>query len=462
MIRRCLVFLGLFAGTPCSLVTAQTVPPDTWDRAVPAARPNTATKPSPAPRPNTAPKPDTRRLLTGPESQQRIAEAKKLLREGALADADGKLRGQDFAVRLDGGLDARDVAFVHGLAAYSDGRLRPAWDQTLVIHRAKRSGDVNVDAALLKSLICLRAGVFAVARQWADWANSNSKDNIAAAGILKLLAETKVENFTLDRTVPHERVRDCKIDVWRGTDTSAQPLTLVVRKDDDVRGAFVLESIVTAQGKARVFELRFYDFEGRPLPVTYYGTSKPAEAELLARAQEFNPQPGKDRYSIMRAELEALSWQREGVAPYAVRWAEYALAGSQLVAEQVQKPLRAARNWTWEFRGQDEAGPGPESRLDIRSYANREVADAAQWKDVRGPLEHFHFAVNSKTGAKYLGSFLIATVEPLPGERIYFLYFLFDGARQEVKRYDDLDPPTYEQIKKDVWQALEAGPAKVS
>ena len=405
--------------------------------------------------PAAAPHRDTRRLLSKQESLQRIKQAQELLRQGGLAEADAKLRGSDFAVRLDKDFDPRDVAFVQALTSYRDGKLRTAYNHAGAIHRAGKPGEVNTDAALLKSLIFVQAGVYPLAAHWANWILKSTPAHVGATGVLQVLAKQYARDYTLQQTAAALGFPDYQVDVWAGPEPSPQSLVLCLRKRDDFRGALSLERTATGAGASPTYVLRFYDLEGRPLLVTYLGETPISSSEMLARVKGLNPSAGKGRYSIMRGELEALAWQRAAVPPYAAKWAAYALPSSVLVAEKVQRPLQTAGTSSWELRGTETIFlPNSLEPIELRMFANRVRAGTAAGRDEHAPREDYHITVVAKP-AKYLASFTVESSEPIPGERVFLLNFLINGARGMVKRYDELDPPRPEQIVEDVKRALE-------
>ena len=385
----------------------------------------------------------------------------------------------------------------NGFLLFDKGDLRGAYNEATEVLQSVEGGALYVRAALLRSVIYLRAGVLPLGSSWAQRAVADEPDNVYAQELLKLLEEKKAGNYTFRRSVGLDSYPGYDIDVWRGDTFAAQARVLVFRKDNDFRGALALEpsdpepaedrepAEEPAQREDAVFDLRFYDLEGAPIAVTYYGLKQPAEEELLSFAKDFNPafgvgclgchsrEPnaardpwfGKNPDTILRAELEALDWQRAGVAPYAARWANYALKDSKVVGDRVREPLEKAHRWNWEFIGSEEWAPPPggsgfDQSLEIRKYANKDIQDPEQLKNARGPLEHFHFVLESKSDRRqYLGSFQVTSVEPLPeklpGERIYYLSFLLNGQDRKVKRYDEPNPPTLKSITSDVKNLLE-------
>jgi hypothetical protein len=286
--------------------------------------------------------------------------------------------------------------------------------------------------------------------------------NAAAKEFLKLVERENGGNFTLDRTVDHEGFPGYQIDVWHGGTGSVEPWVAVLRRGTDFRGAMALERSEPTTGQGTVFDLRYYDFDATPLALTYFGARQPDDSELLRFAQTFNAgTDGGGRYTLLRAELESLHWQRAGVAPFAALWAQYASNGSKMMADRVQTPLQKARQASWEMRGQESWGTSPNDGYSVLPFANKETQNPEQLIDVHGTLEHFHIAVLSKRDKQYLGSFQITSSDPFPGERLYQLNFVVHGEDHQVKRYDDLQPPTLTIVLADVRKALLA-PAQMA
>ena len=383
---------------------------------------------------------------TGYNFGQQIGFAREWLRSGHTSEAAYLVRGSLSARLAPSTGDSRDLSLARALVHYADGDLRAAYDDCTAIHAAAKPGQVNIDAGLLKSLIFLRKGVYSPAAQWREWSAAQARGSVVCDGIKELLDEHvgKDAAFKLVQSGPHGKFT---IDVFRGSDLFTLKLTIVVRQANDFRGAFVLRTN-PLHGD---YEFHFHDLEGAPLVLANYGQTRPSEDALVAYVKRFDPSFGNGRFSVMRAELEALYWQRADVAPYAAQWAKRA-EGSSLIHEQVSKPLQAAQRWTWELSGNENRELDATREVEIQTYVNSELPKLSRWNDRterpqieqalhgQGPLEHIHYVIVTPQDKNYLGSIVLESSEPSSGERIYYLSSIFDGQRERRKRFDgDID-----------------------
>lgn len=393
--------------------------------------------------------------LSRADSLARIKLAENSLRQGELAAASARVLGADFVLRLDGDFDPRDVDFVHGLIAYQNADLREAYSHAGSIHQVGKRGNVNLDAALLKSLVYLQAGAYPLAEKWANWVLEINPDNVGARGIQEVLATRSATGYRLLQIV-ESADPECEIAVWSGQEDSPQPLLFCFRKRDDFfgfRGAVALERLTPAWSAETEYVLRFYDLEGTPLLFERLGPQKPSTDAILDIIKGFDPRQGSGRYSVMRADLEARAWRRAGVLPYASMWSARALSAGAATGDP--KPPLPPKNGSWKLAGKDIAYlPGSQQPVELKVFANLDLTQSSAWRDEHGPLDHSHVAVLSAAG-QYLASFTLDSSEPVPDERVYFLNFLIGGVSRLVKRYDDLAPPGRQQIEDDIRWALQ-------
>lgn len=392
---------------------------------------------------------------------QQIGHARELLRGGKPKEAAEMVRASISSSRLPDSGDARDRSFARALVAFADGKPRAAFDHAEAIHAAAKAGHVNVDAALIKSLVCLQEGVLPLAAHWRDWA-AKSQNSVAGDGIGELLASKNGTGatYSLSQSVPHN-VAGYSIDIWHGDGDALQPVVLTLQKKGDFRGAFALEG--PGVGSVPMYILKYYDLEGEPFLLTYYGSEQPTDDELIELAGQFDPRPTKQGHGLARAELKALFWERAGIAPFAAQWAARA-AGSQLVADTVEKPLKESHRWQWTYRGKQEWLADSATRLELHSYVNAEFpnldrsaqatghAETSTVLRDKGPLEHVCITISDPASTKYLGSVVFESSEPLSGVRLYYLSSIIDGQRRRLRRYDS--PLALTEIVDQAKQAL--------
>jgi hypothetical protein len=394
------------------------------------------------------------RQTVGPaESVGRAKQAQRLLRAGEVASAEALVSGANFV--LPSNADPRDGAFVRGLASYQKGELRAAYDLAGSIHHVGKSGNVNLDAAMLKSLVYLQSGVYPLAEKWARWILEVRPDHLGARGILEALATRQALGYQLQQTIQSDVAAGYEVSVWEGPETSTQPLLLCLKKGTDFlgfRGAVALEQPTLPGATDAEYVLRFYDLEAPPLVLARFG-KRPSTDEVLARVKGFDPRHGASRYTCMRARLETQAWQGAGVLPYASQWESYARPMDAARDESVAEPARAGRG-SWQLESKELAYlPDSQEPVELCTYVNLDLTRSSAWAEEHGPLTHAQVVVLSLSG-DYLASFTVDSIEPVPDERVYFLDMLAGGARQPVKRYDDLVPPGLQQVADDARQAL--------
>ena len=231
----------------------------------------------------------------------------------------------------------------------------------------------------------------------------------------------------------------------------------------EFRAAFSLEPH-DRPGQPATWSIFLCDLEAPPLRIADRLKSRPSDLEFLALAQSFDPEFGTEtphgRYTLLRAQLEALVAYEQGLAPLAMRWAEY--AQTKLVQDQVIKPLQEQGLSTWTLRETSEFGPWQPYGHLMSAYVNDEVPgvdpnEVAPVQSLKGPLEHFHFIIGSRKPNLYCGSFVLASDEVEPGDRVYFLKRIVQGRAAVVQTYPTL--PTFESVSTEVRKFLQDAPA---
>ena len=231
----------------------------------------------------------------------------------------------------------------------------------------------------------------------------------------------------------------------------------------EFRAAFSLEPH-DRPGQPATWSIFLCDLEAPPLRIADRLKSRPSDLEFLALAQSFNPEFGTEtphgRYTLLRAQLEALVAYEQGLAPLAMRWAEY--AQTKLVQDQVIKPLQEQGLSTWTLRETSEFGPWQPYGHLMSAYVNDEVPgvdpnEVAPVQSLKGPLEHFHFIIGSRKPNLYCGSFVLASDEVEPGDRVYFLKRIVQGRAAVVQTYPTL--PTFDNVSTEVRKFLQDAPA---
>lgn len=387
----------------------------------------------------------------GKSFAEQIGFARQHLRNGTLEKSATMVRASLSRQPLPSTGDDRDLALAKALVAYADGNLRATYNEVSAIHLAQKPGPVNTDGGLLKSLVFVQQGVLPLAAYWHGWAATHAGDSLTVKTLADLLASKGVvgTTYNLERTLPFEGHEGYSIDVWRGHGSPLQETVFVFRTGSDFRAAFAVEA-QTSEEKVKTYELRFYDLERDSIHLQFYGSVKPSDDDVLKLAKHFSPVMAKDGYTLVRSEVEAIRWHRSDVAPYAVLWAGRA-AGSQLVSQSVEKPLKETLKFSWDSRGHETFQAADNSQLDLRVFVNSELPNLDAWKDIekradvetklkdKGALEHFHLIINAAGSRteQYFGSAVLESIEPRSGVRIYYLSLIIDGARRRLRRYDD-------------------------
>lgn len=421
------------------------------------------------------------------ESVQKIALARALLRDGKLWDAATQLANRDAIVGLNSGVEPDLGSLVRALLEFQQGNLRAADRHAAAVKDFALQGD----ALLLRALIYAKAGVWTVSQRFLeranDWDPLHASHDKQPALILYLqnLLTARVGTLprpSIDDDAPWNRHRGrysgfhYRIDP-RATETGRLAVTVWLSgAEPEFRAAFSLEPLERA-GQSPVWSIVLCDLEAPPLRVADRLKTCPSEAEFLAFVQSFNPAFGDEtpdgRFTLLRAELEALAAFEQGILPLASRWADY--AGTRVVHDQVAEPLRAQRASAWTLRTTSEFGPWQPSGYRLSGYVNdallktdpaaasRTESPSSSGSPVDpdnetsdGPLEHYVFVISTRKPSLYCGSFAVASDEIEPGERVYFLKRLVLGRATVVATYPEL--PTFESVAEEVQTFLQQAP----
>ncbi|HLW64694.1 MAG TPA: hypothetical protein VKS79_05190 [Gemmataceae bacterium] len=357
---------------------------------------------------------DERKVLGKEESIRRIAAARAALHRGAIGDAEMLVAGDNFRVDPDAAEDG-PAAIGRAIIALSDGDLRGA-----IWSAGDEDRELAIEAAILDTFVYVKSGL-------QGWAGKELKrlhelePNSGATKCLSLLVD---------------QMNNGRESVW-GVRTGGK----------DVEEYGLRE--IPRYGKAPAYALYYYDVDGPPLRIMDFD-SKPPKDKLTAFISTFGAsiRPGLDegsgKYTFARAELEALIADQQGIAPLAAGWAKYALQPTRgmeyygrnlkIIEDQVQKPLQEEHAWNWEHVATWQCGPYQPSGFEIVEYRNLDFADANA-NGFSGAYETWYFVVFARSPKQYLGSLSIASEEPVPGQRIWFLKRNMFGRPQVIKAY---------------------------
>ena len=369
------------------------------------------------------------------------------------------MHGPDFRADLkvdekDPGNVKEEAAIARSIIDLQAGKLRSAYFSLQGMSENANDKAVRSDAALLNALIFAKANIWPLSRPSTLAVVALDPDNRAAKCLLDMMADRKISLFTKQSSKAHPKHGGIDIDFYRGSPSSAQPAVLVFRNGENFHGALALESRA-AEDKKIVYLLNFYDLEGLPLQVAFFGESRPTEETIQAFAEDFNPQFGKGRYTIMRAELEALRAHEMRITPLAARWADY--AGGKMIEESVKKPLQEAQAWNWKHAGVQECGPSSSVRFDMVSYLNQDApSNAEDIAKTSGTLEYMHFVIHARNPAVFLGSYSVGSEQLKPGERIYFLKRIVAGQGKVLNTYPSL--PALDRVADEIRKCLADSP----
>lgn len=417
---------------------------------VPAGRGGSQTMPPEKP----APEPDYRKVLGKEESLTRLSRARDLFWQGQLVPASDLLRGLDVTIDWTVAAAPGELEVARGIVALKQGDLRAAYVAARAAFQSAREKKLQLEASLLQSLIFARARVWPISQFWADLARVQDAECRALKYLEEMMRGEKVGSYTKATAQPHPRDASFVLEVYRCKTPAPQRAVLVIRRGAEFHGALAVEAVPVSD-RALVYALTFYDLEGAPVQVTDYVAAEPTDAALLAFVADLDPRFGTGRFTIMRAEVEALTSYRLGITPLAAHWAAY--AGTRLTDDNVKRKLQEALAWTWAFRGRDSGGPLAGPRHLMLGYVNEDAPSGIRDRfPPTGPIEHYHFAVFTHDTRLYLGSYVVASDEPGPGERLYFLKRLVRGQTHVLDVFPDL--PTYEAARAKILEYLNVPP----
>lgn len=405
------------------------------------------------------------------DSDKRMTRARQLLRQGRPDEAIVVLREEDDGTNEESWLqlnsDDRVEKVIRGLCLYADGKYFQAHQLVSSVNPKSNDGafdECDLDAALLKSLLMLRAQVYAPALHWARAALQAAPNTPLAAGLVKSIAKTGNYPQAPQQTIArHPRVADCQIEVWEGDEAADQPLAVVFTNGSGLfLGALVIEADLNAADGTRHYLLKLHDLDAPPLLFQDLGSTRPDTAKILELADQLHPETGSTRtfpefkgYTVLRAEMEAIYWYSREVAPPAAWWARQA-PDSALIVRRVEAPLRAAHALNWKRRDRQDVGPFGKSYFQLVGFSNAEAETPEQLAKLHGPLEHYHFLLTGYGDRPYSGSFTVTSEEPEPGTRVFSLESIVDGEREELHLFEELKLPDYERVARDLRQMLSA------
>ena len=417
MFRSWLILLpACFFATP-HLAFAQTIPPQLQSQlgTVPDAQHRART------------------VLESKESALRIKEAGELFRAGAFSQAVEKLRGEDYSVRFDSEANPQETGVAQALLALADGDLRGAFDKADAVHRAGKKEWSNVDAGLVKSLVYVRAKVAPSSLYYADWVREVHSDNNGAAGIKQQLTAVDLGAFTMVANDEHPWQPDYRVVVWRGSETSPQPLAATFMRGSRFIGALTVEEVATDDGKPSEFVIVFRDLDGPPITLESLGRGKPSEDALKEYAGQFCPAWESGRFSVLRAEAESLRWRQWGVAPFAAQWAAYALDGGSRGAKPIQMDMQKARVWDWKLEETDK-----QENWTALAFSNQDASSSDELPSDGSSLEYACVVVLSSDNHRFLDCCVVRSEQLLSGDRVFCLERRGPGRREVLELYDDL------------------------
>ena len=93
--------------------------------------------------------------------------------------------------------------------------LRGAFEHADAVLAEKQSGWCNVDAALLKSIVYLKAGVAPSAVVYARLADQLHPNNAAAAGIIRRMQSARIDDYDRISSSAHPHESGFRITIWQ-------------------------------------------------------------------------------------------------------------------------------------------------------------------------------------------------------------------------------------------------------
>ena len=374
-----------------------------------------------------------RTMLESEESALRFKETGELFRAGAFSQAVEKLRGEDSTVRFDGEANPQETAVAQALLALADGDLRGAFDKADSVHRAGKREWSNVDAGLVKSLVYVRAKVAPSALYYADWVREVHRDNNGAAGIRQQLAAADLGAFTLVAKSEHPWQPDYRVVLWRGSETSPQPLAATFMGGSRFIGALTVEEVATDDGKPPEFVIVFRDLDGPPITLESLGRGQPSEDALKEFAGQFCPAWESGRFSVLRAEAESLRWRQWGVTPFAAQWATHALDGGSRIAEKLRTDMQQTQVWDWKLEKTEK-----QESWTALTYSNQDAPSSEELPGDGLSLEYACVVVLSSDNHRFLDCCVVRSEQLLSGDRVFGLERRGPGRREVLELYDDL------------------------
>lgn len=404
---------------------------------------------------------ETSRSLSQDQSERRLVEAAQQIGNGKFDTGLELLKGFNF--------DVPDKGIVNVLRAHcylGRGELRKALNEMLTGPLGS-SAETIADAPVIKSRVFFQAKVLPLSYYYAKQALQIQTGNKDAAQAIKFFDKNGGGGFSRVSSVSPKGAPEYQIELWRETKLSGksagpsrlQPVVLVLRRGEDFRGALAMESRSEGRGVPPVFELRFYDLEGRPIALTRLRNEAQAEQVLQKYSIELNPRFGKGGFTIMRAELEASTWYELDVAPFAAAWASYAIQNGGIRSKDIQIALQAKSAWNWTYEGRFEAGriPDPMGGSDkslylVVGYSNSSMQRVEELRNTEQAVEVFHFPLLA-SGAAYLDSYVLTSETLSPSERVYVLKRAGGGDSELIDLFDQR--PTYQEVAEKVKNHLD-------
>lgn len=385
--------------------------------------------------------------------------------ETELSDASQRPRPEEL-IRV-AQADEREAALVRAFAAFLRKRDYEAYFWANEVHRYHpdpENPDVrDREADLIKALVLVRAEVLAEAYFWSIVdAPPTGPLPLAAALAKELRAQGEFAGEPLVPRKAHPRAADAVVVVRGATDAERADGQLwnvtFFSETEMFIGSIVVEAYRPQSDAAKRYRAAFHDFDAPPLVLRDYGTKAPNLFDVLELADTLTPRiPVRREFGTtstpLRAEVEALYWMRENVAPLAAYWADAAGDNDQ-VREIVSEPLTAEKRRKW--RRMDRiavGGAGDDGALPRAvGFVNSDVPTGAEFVASRDAWEHYHFVLATGDGERYRGSYILTSKfvpladDPAGGTRLYFLRLQTPRSVRELDVTLSGDPPTYDAV----------------
>jgi hypothetical protein len=378
--------------------------------------------------------------------------------------------------------DDREAALVRAIGAFVDRRDFDAYYQACLVHHwhpdAENPDVRDREASLVQALVLMRAGILGRAYMM-SLVDEPPEEKIPLSVSLERELAGKAKFFTepIAEQRSHPAVVDVNIDVYGAADDeprSGQLWNILLTTDRAmVLGAFVVASTIDEATSAAVYRLSFHDFDRPPLVLFDYGDQRPVLGEVLEFIDALVPKLGPtearedDPATPLRAELEALYWMDQRLAPLASSWARRAGDNRRLEAIVVE-PLRRSGHDLWDIVTR--AGLWPDAagrnRLYLTGFANPGVPKGDAYEQSRAPWEHYQMLLVDGAGrfraAYTLVSRFVASQDPaVASGRVYYLRQQTADGAEEVGSLLPGEPPTFEAfaevVREQIEGALQAG-----